>query len=604
MGVGKSELIILNKQIMNKIRLGVHRLTYIAFFWVSVGYAQTGVKNQVITNLRPINLKASPLGWYFDKLSRNTDASGTAVVRTKTVGLNKSEVGVNLPRVQQVISPVSPATFNTTASGYCERRNVKMDYLNESAFSLVNLNETFSSIIFPGSFIDAGSLLERRPVFYNRASDRAPLTVSISISNPKSAAPTQLTVSDFGANSINTLHRELRDKHQGAAISPVFAFSLKEITSVEHFTANLNYSAGLMLPLEEFGIPLDLSQGVKATGDASLTKKMHSYVVSFIQPMYAYSVNEVDVNRFFTRPGLAAQHTSAGYVSSVIYGRMALLSFQSTEDSASVGTLISTRMGVSFTGGELANAQLGSRINVDAKANFSTKISNFRAFVYGGDAATALRITSNPEEVFSFIQNTGAYTLSPNSGALPIQYVVQRVSDGRTLGVRSTSSFTVEDCLNPRYDIDVVYKGIKCNKVVEGPFDDEEEIFGSCTVSGKTIFTIPESGRLALKQGQESAADIVTRIKSSLTINDIKNLRLQFASDIKDWELLIKPAYREKQQSDLVFNLESKINQLFSLDPGESVVIDNKKHALSLYEDGRTENASVSVLYQIKITRK
>jgi len=579
-------------------------VTVITLLLAVAGSAQTGILSPGITNTKQINLRTKPLGWYFDKLTRTTAAGGSAVVRTKTVGTNKSEVGVNLPRVQQVIAPVGAPVFSTNAAGYCESSNVKMDYLNESAFSLVNLSETFSSLIFPGSFIEAGSLLDRRPVFYSRATDRAPLTIGISISNPKSAAPTQVVVNDFGANNINNLHRDLRDKHQGAAISPVFAFSLKEVTSVEHFTANLNYSAGLMLPLEEFGLPIDLSQGIKATGDASLTRKMHSYVVSFIQPMYAYSVNEVDMNRFFTRAGLAAQHSTAGYVSSVVFGRMVLLSFQSTEDSTSVSTLISSRLGISVTGGDLANAQLGTRINADAKANFSNKVSNFRAFVYGGDAATALRITSNPEEVFTFIQSPGAYTLSAASGALPIQYIVQRVSDGRTLGVRSTSSFSVEDCLNPRYDIDVIYKGIKCNKVVEGPLDNEEEIFGSLSVSGQTLFNIAEDNKMSMKQGEEKGADILKRIKSSQTINDIKNLRLQFTPSIKDWELLIKPLYREKQQSDLVFNLETKVNQLFKLEPGQSVVIDDKKQTLRLYEDGREENASVTILYQIKITRK
>lgn len=573
--------------------------------WITFpGNAQTGNISSGISSSKQLSLRTKPLGWYFEKLSRSTAAGGTAVVRTKTVGLNKSEVGVNLPRVQQVIAPIGSPVYNTNTTGYCERSNVKMDYLNESAFSLVNLSETFSSLIFPGSFIDAGSLLDRRPVFYNSATDRAPLTIGISISNPKSAAPTQVVVNDFGVNNINNLHRDLRDKHQGAAISPVFAFSLSEITSVEHFTANLNYSAGLMLPLEEFGLPLDLSQGIKIKGDASLTKRLHSYVVSFIQPMYAYSVNEVDMNRFFTRPGLAATHSTAGFVSSVVFGRMVLLSFQSTEDSASVGALISGRLGLSVTGGELANAQLGVNVNADTKANFSNKVSNFRAFVYGGDAATALRITSNPEEVFSFIQNRSAYTLTAASGALPIQYIVQRVSDGRTLGVRSTSSFSVEDCLNPRYDIDVVYKGIKCNKVVEGPLDNEEEIFGSCSVSGKLLFDIKESGKMSMTQGQEKEADIPVRIKSNQTIGDIKNLRLLFAPDVKDWELLIKPQYREKQQADLVFNLETKINQLFNLEPGQSVIIDSKKQSLRIYEDGREENASVTILYQVKITRK
>lgn len=555
-------------------------------------------------NAKLTAFKSGPIGWYFEKVNRDAESGATSLIRTKTVGTNKSEVGVNLQRVQNIVAPVGQPSFNVTTSGYCETQSVKMDYLNESAFSMVNINETFSPLIFPGAFIDAASLLERRPVFYTRANERAPLTVGISISNPKSSSPTQVTVSDFGTNNINQLNTELRNKHFGAAISPVYAFKITEVTSVEHFTATLNYSVGLMLPLEEFGLPIDLSQGVNINGGATATKKVHSYVVSFIQPMYAYSVNEVDMNRFFARTGLATQHSAAGYVSSVIFGRMAMLSFQSTEDSASINALVSGRLGISVTGGELANAKLGASIDGTLIANFSNKVSNFRAFVYGGDAATALRITSSPDEVFSFIQNSSAYTLSVNSGALPIQYIVNRVSDGRALGVRSTSSFSVEDCLNPRYDIDVIYKGIKCNKVVEAPFDTEEDIFGTCTVSGVKLFDFKEDDRFSVKAGETNSADIARRIKSSQTINDLKNLRLNFSTSIKDWELLIKPEFKEKQQADLVFNLESKVNQLFKLEPGESVLIDNKTQTLKLYENGDDDHASVSILYQIKITRK
>lgn len=591
---------------MKSVKMSCVAMTILLLSSINEAQAQLnniGVRQLSATQLA--NLKVSPIGWYFDKVERPATSGASGSIKTKTVGTNRSEVGVNLPRVQNVIAPNGQPSYAVSSSGYCETQAVKMDYLNESAFSLVNINETFSPLIFPGSFIEAGSLLEKRPVFYSRATERAPLTVGISVSNPKSKAPTEISISDFGANNIDQLNTELRNKHFGAAISPVYAFSLTEITSTEHFTATLNYSAGLMLPLEEFGLPIDLSQGVKVNVSGSGDKKMHSYMVSFIQPMYAYSVKEVDMNRFFNRAGLASQHSTAGYVSSVIFGRMVLLTFQSTEDSATVDALISQRLGVSFTSGELANAKLGVNVDGTVKTNFTNKVKNFKAFVYGGDAATALKLTSNPEDVYAFIQNASAYTLSATSGALPIQYVINRVSDGRALGVRSTSSFSMEDCLNPRFDVDVIYKGIKCNKVVEAPFDNEEDIFGSVKVADKTLFTIAENNALSIKAGDTKKADVdPVRVKSSQTINDIKNLKLTFAPNVKDWELLIKPKFEEKQQADLVFNLENKINQLYQLEAGESVIIDSKTQNLRLYEDGREDNASITILYEVKITRR
>lgn len=568
--------------------------------------AQIDKLRNKISVANKIDYANRPLDWYQVRVSPAAAPGAASILRTKPVGNKISMVGVNLQRAQNVIAASGNSNYRLASEGYCETQNLNMDYLNEGAFNLVNVNQTFAPIIFPGSFIEAGSLLDKTPVMYSRATGRAPLTVGISITNPNSTAPAQVSVNDFGTNNIGFLNTELRNKHFGAAIPPVFAFSLKEISSIEHFTASLNYSVGITLPLEEFGIPVDLSQGITGSGGISTEKKMHSYVVSFIQPMYAYSVNEVDMNRFFTTAGVAAQHSTAGFVSSVVYGRMALLTFQSSEDSASINLLLGARLGVSFTGGELANAKLGLAIDISAKNNFSNKIKNFKAFVYGGDAQSALRVTSNPGDIYSFIQNTSAYSLSAATGALPVQYTVNRVSDGRSIGVRSTSSFSIEDCINPKYDVTVKVTGIKCNKVVEFPTDDAEDIFGNCTIGNKTLFNINEDAAVSIRQGKTAVLDgEKINVAPSKSINELKNLRLAFAPNLKDWEMVTKPKYREKQPGDLIFNFDNKINQLYKLEPGQSVLIDGRNpKSIDLYENGDANSSSITILYQIEVTRK
>ncbi len=581
-----------------------------AFFVTS---ALLSIPMQVLSQTPRIvqaNLKTTltkgPLHWYFAKVNNPVSSGSTAQIHFKQRGGLSSFVGVNLPRTQQTLTPVGNTNFNINASGYCEVQNFKMDYLNEHAFNMVTTRQVFSGAIFPGAFIDAKSLLEASPVLYQGATNRAALKVGISISNPKSNAPTEVTLNDFGTNNINQLNTALRDKHFGAAIPAQFAFELKEIKSIDHLTATFNYSAGLMLPLEEFGLPVDLSQGINAKANNNTTKKIRNYMVSFIQPMYAYSVQEVDVNKFFTSSGLASGHTNAGYVSSVIFGRMALLTFQSVEDSASIDALLRGRLGITVTGGQLADAQLGVNINANVKTNFSNKISSFKAFIYGGNAATALQITSNPDAIFSFIRETNAAILGHPTGALPLQFTIQRVSDGRTIGVRSTSSFMAEDCLNPRYDIKVRVTEIRCHKVVEAPFDDAEDIFGNCKIGNISLFNIAEADKVSIKK--DGKADINGEkkiVRESLTINNIKDLRLTFIPDIKDYELLIKPQYKAKQPGDLVFSFENKITQLYKLEPGQSVFIDGAPpKALRLYENGDTNSSSISIMYQIEVTRK
>lgn len=550
----------------------------------------------------------TPLDWYFRALRPATKTSSSTAAQTlgsRQSGSNTSTAGVNLPRAANPVRATGNGTPAPSGDGYCVTQSYSLDYLNESAFSLVDLRLAFPNAIYPGALINAGSLIGKNPILYSSNAPRRPLTVAISISNPDSGSRVY-AVSNFGVNNTRLLDENLRDRHFGAAIPSVFAYRSMELRSQQELTASFNYSAGLMLPLEEFGIPLDISQGFKASGSTSGTTREHRYMMSFIQPMYAYTIEEEDPSLIFNNAGTAAGINDAGMVRSIIYGRMIMLTFSSTLDSSDAFARVSGRLGIELTGGQLANASLGAFISGDVKTRFSRDIKEFKAMVYGGNGRLANSIAGDPEAVFQYLRDPSAATLSRTTGALPLQYVIQRVSDGRVIGVRSTAAYSVDDCLNPRYDVEVEFKGLKCYKVVEGPGDSEEDIFGTCDINNKRLFGIAESSAWALRQNQTLNDNKALLIAKDQTLAQLRDMQLVFKPSLKDWELLFKPEYKAYQPIDLKYELDktANINAIMNLGAGRSVDLENKTLEVRLYEGGKKDNSSIAILYRVKITRK
>lgn len=558
--------------------------------------------------INPKLLQRTPLDWYFRALRPATKtAGGTAnqTLGTSQADGNTSTVGVNLPRAASRVRATGTPRTAPSGDGYCVTQSYNLDYLNESAFSMVDLNLAFPNAIYPGALINAGSLLGKNPIMYSTGASRRPLSVTISISNPDSGSRVY-SVSNFGVNNIRLLDENLRDKHYGAAIPSVFAYRSMELRSQQELTASFNFSAGLMLPLEEFGIPLDISQGIKANGSGSSTSRQHHYMMSFIQPMYAYTIEEEDPALIFTNPTTAAGINNAGMVRSIIYGRMVLMTFSSSLDSSEAFARVSGRLGIEMTGGELANASLGVSISGDIKSKFTRDIKEFKAMVYGGNGATANSMAGDPDSIFRYLRDPSAATLGRTTGALPLQYVIQRVSDGRVIGVRSTAGYALDDCLSPRYDVEVTFKGLKCYKVVELFPDDKEDIFGTCDVNGKRLFGINEDAAWSIGKDKTISDDKDVLIAKDLTLAQVRELQLVFSQALKDWEPLHKPVYRAYQPLDLKYSLDktANINAIMNLAAGRSVELENKTHEVRLYENGDREHSSIAVLYRVKVTRK
>ncbi len=541
----------------------------------------------------PFSAHLSKLQLYAGKIS-----SGSQVMATQTNSAGKSEVGVNLPKRANSTQAIGTPTSARSGNLLCETQGYSLDHMNAAVFN--SLERALPSTIFPGAFINAQSILSKRPSAYI-AQNRAPLTVAISI-NDRSDIKT-FTATNFGSNYEQELHAQLRNASFNTNIPAFLISKITEVTSEVELRAKLNMTVGVMVPLEEFGLPVEISQGISAGASVATSKKLRTYIITYEQPMYDYSVKENDRNLFFTTAGAAGQHTNALFVRSVVYGRRVMIIVKSEEDAVTVNATVRQRFGLSVTGSELAGFTLGSKIDGSVVTKFNQQIKSFTAFVQGGNAALANKVISDPVAVKNYIEDPNAAVLKATTGEVPIQFVLERVSADVVVGVRSTANFSAESCVEPTYKVEVIYKGIKCYKVVEGPFDDMEDIFGSCTVNSKSIVSIPENSAVSIKQGETKADQKIILVENNITLGRLGDYSLTFSPNFKDWEPLHKPEYKLNQPLDGKYILNSsRLNTVLSTQPGQAKVLDGLKE-IRVYENGNTSNSSIALLYEVRVTR-
>lgn len=538
---------------------------------------------------------------YFTRLSalskKTTNSSQTLVSKTGTMG--KSEVVVGMTPSPTPVKALGSATTRRNGASLCETQNYTMDYLNAGIFN--TYERALPNTVFPGAFIDAQTLLNKRPGTYT-ADNRSPLNVSISINDQTDIK--QYTASTFGSNYEAELHAGLRNASFGTRIPAFLVMNITEVNSTTELQANLDLVIGLMLPLEELGIPLEISQGLSGGVSDASSAVLHTYLVTYEQPMYDYSVKENDRNLFFTTAGAASRHPNALLVRSVIYGRRITMLVRSAETAETVSATLRERLGLNVTGGDLAGFTIGARVDASSITRFNQQIKSFKATVQGGNANLANRLFSDPGAIKDYIEDRSAATLQASTGEVPIQYILEKVNTDALVGIRSTASYNTQNCIQPTYALEIVYKGIKCHKVVEAPFDDKEDIFGTCTANGKSLVSIPENKALSIAANSTSEDIKTVKIDNAIALNEMADYIITFNPGLKDWEALQKPEFRLAEPIDGKYQINTtRLNKILDLQKGESTLLEPGTQSARLYENGDRNSASISVLYQVKVTR-
>lgn len=554
----------------------------------------------------------STLKWYINGITSTKTASTTSagtVLGSRQSGTNTVQIGVSLPQAAESFSRNGSSRQSTTGDQTCTIQPMKVDYLTSDNFNLFTADNT----IIPGKFFNINSVITNSFSAFN-SPQRKPYQLGMSIFNPRNTN-NMLNVTDLTRSPLPEVQSTLLAPNYGASIPAEGVLDLVEINSSIELKASLESSRGVFLPLEELGIPADITASMDFNASAQNSTQLSYYMLSFYQPMYTINVL-TDNNQLFVDPNAFRNCTDAAYVESVTYGRRVVIIIGSTSTATRVKAALSAALSATITGTEAAGLTVGTENSAEADASLRSVASKFHAKVYGGEGTFANRMFSDiitfKNAFKAYMTSSSAGTFNAQTGALPLHYTLRRISDNALLSVRSVGSFDdLVGCNTATYKVEVLYKGFKVNTVVEAPFDDKEDIWGtlrvaSANVNGttrsinKTIKSISKDNAISKGAGSTDADDITVKVMEGLTTSQVTNTTLNFSESICDWEPLHNPNYQPNSSAELKFNLANKAADIRELNPGQSKSFDNP---INLTESGPGGSSKITLLTKIKVTK-
>ena len=572
------------------------------------------VDAQPVLKAKTIKLPpGSTLAWYTKTLklsSAGSSASAGTVLGTRSNAGNSVQIGIGLPQAAQSFTPNGTARQTTSGDQVCSIQPMKVDFLTTDNFNLFTPDNT----IIPGKFFNINSVVTNSFAAFTGPQRKA-YQLGMSIFNPNNTN-NMLNVTELTRSPLPEVQSTLLAPNYGATIPADGVMDMVKISSSMELKASFESSRGIFLPLEELGVPADISASLDASASAQSSTALSYYMVNLYQPMYTINVL-TNNDQLFADANAYKTCTDAAYVESVTYGRRVVIIIGSASSETSVRAALSASLGATITGTEAAGIKLGTENSAQTDATLRSVAVKFHAKVYGGDATLGNGIFGNILDFKAafkrYITSRSAGTFSAQTAALPLHYTLRRISDDAVLSVRSVGSFDdLVGCNTSKYKVEVVYKGFKVNSVVEVPFDDKEDIWGTlkvatANVNGTTksinmvIKSIAKDNAVSEKAGGTDGDDISVKVLDGLTTAQVTNTTLNFSESIFDWEPLHNPDYKPASSGELKFNLNSMASEISALQPGQSKIYDND---IKLEESSIAGTSKITLITKIKVTKQ
>ena len=273
--------------------------------------------------------------------------------------------------------------------------------------------------IWPGSLLAGRSLTDGSYTVI--ATDRKPLTLSTSLENIKTVA---VKVANPKLSTVRTAIQELLSQEVTGDVSANITYEETKIHSSEHLKLAIggNYDG--------------LFADVNAQFDFNDQSKKSRYIVKFMQVYYSIDVDhpETPADWFETIPTNLGD-VSPVYVSSVKYGRIALLTFESTEEA----TKLKAAIEASFNG-------LVSSGSLEFEAEHEQTMNNttIKALVVGGGATSGANLIQSTNNFNDWVEDGGTY--NKNSVGAPLAYTLRFLNDNSVAKLILAGEYQVREC--------------------------------------------------------------------------------------------------------------------------------------------------------------
>ncbi len=597
-------------------------ITIVTILFLTNAFAQ--VKQYSPSTLKKVNaIKAnSSFSWYKNFITNkqtfipiNSGSNETIIKERSNPQGMKVQVGTNFQSSGTQFANNGAPRTTEEGNNSCVYQPQKINYLIPEDIGVSFLSD-FN--FYPGDFIKPNDIINSgvnlNPYNVNAAHVRNPYKIGINIFNNVNS--NEITVSDFNTIPVNKIQDSLLFRNYGARIPTSGIVEAFEITSDIQLASSLEMSQGAFLPLEEAGIPLDITAGLKMKSDDALELNLKYYMVSFNQPMYSLTLN-TRPNALFVNPAHSNANVNGAYLSDVTYGRRAFFIFASADYNRVMNGMFEGGVDAEVTGGQLSGVSVGTEVKGTMDASIKASVKKFYGAIYGGNGVTAL---SKFNDIDAFFIAFKAYVASPtatifnaNTRAKPLSYSLRRISDGALIGIKSIGNFDDVDCNTNSYEVTLNFKGFTVNKVDDGPFDDKDDLFGNLhydgyrnsnintTTGSYQLFVVPESAPISKGINQSYiAAQAPTKVISKISKSDLLTTILNFSETIKDDELVMNFDYNPLNPVNLQFQFSSIAPNINNLAIGATY---KKIFQIQLYEGGESTKAKATFDIEVIVKR-
>lgn len=306
-----------------------------------------------------------------------------------------------------------------------------------------------TDVIYPGALLYGNSITtgEYTPII----GERAPITYSISLSTMNKVIPAA-TVSSPSLSSVRTSVNNLLSEMKIGSTPTYMSLTHEQIYSKNGLSRSIGVSYGD--PVKALGGSITFEEG----------KETNKVIIKFVQKFYTLDLDfpQKPTDWFVKGTNLPSANSFRGsspvFVSSVTYGRMALITIESTESYDNIIGTINASLSIlpKEVLDEGGTAKPSDAEPGKIEASFSQeqrKIFNtfkIDMMVLGGSASNAANvlsinsIESYSQALSSFIKEGAEW--SPENPGVMLSYKLRHLSDNSIANIVLADRYKVRDC--------------------------------------------------------------------------------------------------------------------------------------------------------------
>lgn len=601
-----------------------------------VAQVKTTVTPRTISQVKTISpVNRTLAGTYYKNLSKfvknvpkTTLANASQSTSRSTVSLIRGGTGGSTPPQTSVSSPVKDGDYS------CVTRNVnaKIDY---QALPVYNQTE----FIFPGALLDATRIINNQLGFYipPASYQRQPYRISANLftltGTPQN--PTEIIGDEAGEDYSQASFRNAQSRiiNRNANANPPANLMLEyiEATTQEELAVKLGYNLSASVPAELMtiltGVPVGANANVSASASASSFGSKSRLLLKVHYSFYSIDASPTneDYTKFLSPAAGSDIPNNVVYVSSVLYGSIGFVYFESDKSITELTAAVSEAVGVT---GPADQGSVSVNISAEARAKFSSTVSKMVAVGRGlGIPANSSTQLTNLDQLISLIGSLRNW--GPNNQGVPIAYSMNFLKDGVQAIVSYSTQFQSKVCMQPeltdlKFDVELELERMDVSNVRD--LDGTEDLYGSIDFrklkagsktinTGTSLFSKTEANANTnnFRNGSAPVDKRIALIKN-LSFEELRNLELTVGGRLLDDEGVFgsrvfkcvecTPVSAEYGQRVLKFieitTTQSSINSLQNNNQFQMLrFAGDHFFELNFHESGKAEDGKVKFLFKV-----